>query len=147
MGGGGFSPGFLSHASGFSPGCCGSAWLQLACLGIKVVRQRLCPIVDRRLRPCICSYRGFLMSTCGWVSTFDKQKTKRTNTRRCPILIIIPILITRLCPISRGFARPRGFARSVAVALFSTHLENDSTLKHQFSTKTHKQPTSGKPPV
>ena len=50
--------------------------------------------------------RGFLMSTCGWVSTFGKQKTKSTNTRLCPIIIIIPILITRLCPISRGFARP-----------------------------------------
>jgi hypothetical protein len=53
--------------------------------------------------------RGFLMSTCGWVSTFGKQKTKSTNTRLCPIIIIIPILITRLCPISRGFARPFAF--------------------------------------
>ena len=94
---GGFSPGCLGHAGGFSPGCCGGAWLQLACLGIKVVRQRFCLIVDTRLRP-------YARADGSQLSGSTKQKN--TNKRLCPVItIIIPILITRLCPISRGFAR------------------------------------------
>jgi len=35
----------------------------------------------------------------------------------------------------------------VVLIIFSTQMEKDSTLKHQFSTKTRQQPTNGKPLV